>query len=56
MSAKDGGAKYPVCKNCGLGPNDHTWVTRRCANGVTYEDYDEEADAMLSEDAEKEGE
>jgi hypothetical protein len=55
MSAKDGGAAHPICKNCGLGPNDHMWVTRHCQNGITYEEYNVVADAMLAEDAEREG-
>jgi hypothetical protein len=54
--SKDGGAAFPICKNCGHISSDHTWVTRRCPNGITYEEYDVIADAMLAEDAEREGE
>ena len=50
----DGVAEFPICKNCGRGPNDHMWVTRHCQNRITYEEYDVISDAMLSEDAEHE--
>ena len=51
----DGVAEFPICKNCGRGPNDHMWVTRHCQNRITYEEYDAVSDAMLAEDAEEEG-
>jgi len=49
----DGGAAFPICKNCGRGPNDHTWVTRHCSNGTTYEEYEIKNDATELNNSER---
>jgi hypothetical protein len=57
--SKDGGAAFPVqqlCKNCGKPSGYHTWVTRKCPNGITYEEYDHDSAALLAGDAAREGE
>lgn len=55
----DGGAAFPqICENCGCISDDHTWISRKCKNGRTYEKlipyekYYEIKNSMLAEDSE----